>query len=266
MMNWAAAAALTASFPLFLRSAEVPRVFETVLPALTYSPGCSSTVSLRNLSGRDVSVDVEAHRSDGALVAVDEGSGGGLELAPGQSTHFKLDLADDPGDAWVLVRERVPAAELSAAVAVSGVTECITGNELSTAVREVAFPRVNPKFSGQADAHAGKVLLLVNASEQPASAWVCEAAVGYYTLPGTAERPVHTRPLCAAEYETQIGPFGTRRFPLGENPAGGFLLESRGRRIVLQMLKPARTHVRLYAVDSAITYGGEVPPTPPANR
>ena len=263
---WAVAAALAAATPSTPPAADSPRVFETVLPALAYSASCSSTVSLRNVAGRAVSLEIEAHRSDGALVAIDNDAGSDIQLAPGESGHFKLHIDNDAGDAWALIRERVPSAGLSPAVAVSGVTECLAGNELSRAAREVAYPRLNPKFSGQADALAGEVLLLVNASEEPASAWVCESSVGYYMLPPTPEGPARSRPICSTEFETQIAPFGTRRFPIGEGSAANFFLESRGDRIVLQMLKPLRSSVRLFSVDSSITFGDEVQPAPPANR
>ncbi len=44
------------------------RIVESVLPALSYGQSCWSTVDLQNLGDRVVIVEIEGHRSTGALV------------------------------------------------------------------------------------------------------------------------------------------------------------------------------------------------------
>src|ERR1035441_4467150 len=77
------------------------RVVETILPALAYNAAFSSTVSLQTLANRTVFLDLEAHRSDGALVPLEGRSGTALRLAPGESGAYKLQLKEDPGDTWI---------------------------------------------------------------------------------------------------------------------------------------------------------------------
>jgi len=239
--------------------ADSPRFVETIVPALAYNAACSSSVSVQNLASRDVWLQIEAHRSDGALVALEGHEVNEFLLAAGESGAYKLRLKDDPGDAWVKIRERIPSPGLSPAIAISGVTECVGANELSTADRVVAYPLTNPRFSEPAEKFSGEAILLINASEQPARAWACESPVGYYSVPSTTAAPARSHPLCSAEFEVQIAPFGTRRFPIRGAPDSSFLLETRGDHIVLQMLKPVKNSVRLYSVDSSISFGEEAP-------
>ena len=51
-------------------ASEPARAVESVLPALRYGPACWSSLDLHNLGDRAVIVQVEAHRSSGALVAL----------------------------------------------------------------------------------------------------------------------------------------------------------------------------------------------------
>jgi hypothetical protein len=226
------------------------RVVETILPALVYNSSCASTVALQNLSNRSVSVEIEAHRSDGALVPLEGNGRNEIQLSAGESGAYKLRLKDDPGDAWVKIREKIPSAELSPAIAISGVTECIAGDELTSADRVVAYPVANPWYSGASK--EPEVILLVNASEQPARASVCASPVGYYMLPKALPHAI-----CSTEFEVQIAPFGTRRFPVDGEP---YSLKTQGDHIVLQMLKPVKSQVQLYSVDSSIKFGDIVHP------
>ena len=238
------------------------RVVETILPALVYNASCSSTVSVQNLADRAVWLQLEAHRSDGALVPLEGHAGNEFRLAAGESGAYKLRVKDDPGDAWVKIREWIPSQDLSPAIAISGATECIAGDELSTADRVVAYPLANPWFAGPAQELAGEAILLINASEQPARALVCESSVGYYALPATPAAPAQSHRICSTEFEVQIAPFGTRRFPIGGGTNSSFSLETRGDHIVLQMLKPLKNSVRLYSVDSSIQFGEEAKSDP----
>jgi hypothetical protein len=235
------------------------RVVETILPALAYNSACSSTVSLQNLADRAVFLDLEGHRSDGALVPLEGRSGTALRLAPGESGAYKLQIKEDAGDAWVKIRERVPAPDLSPGIAVGGFTECVSANELFTAERLVAYPTANPWLTAPSAEIAGEAILVINVSEQPAEASVCYSSAGYYAVPATPRAPARFRPICSTESEVQIAPFGARRFQIGGESNSTFSLRTRGAQMVLQMLKPVKNSVRLYSVDSTIKFGEEVP-------
>jgi hypothetical protein len=60
----------------------------------------------------------------------------------------------------------------------------------------------------------------------------------------------------------QVPPFGTRQFPIQHDRNIYFSLKTEGSGIVLQMLRPLDSTVRLYTVDSTITFGHEERPDP----
>ena len=124
------------------------RVIESVVPALAYGPRCSSTVTLHNLSDRPVVVDVEAHRTSGALVAIVGNPEITIRLTPRERASYKLANEEETESAWVKVRERVPSPRLSPVVAITGATECVVGDQLRTAGRWVVYPTESPWFSG----------------------------------------------------------------------------------------------------------------------
>src|ERR1035437_1989266 len=123
-----------------------PSAVDSVLPSLAYGPYCSSTVVLQNLADTPVDVELEAHRSSGALVPLAGHAGRVIHLLPGARGSYQLQIQEEESGAWVQVRERAAAR---AAVAVSGITECRQGNQLRTAAREVAYPTRNPWFAGE---------------------------------------------------------------------------------------------------------------------
>jgi len=223
------------------------RVAESVLPALSYGPSCFSTVSLQNLGDRPVRVDVEGHRTSGALVALAGQEGMTVQLAPGEAGNYRLQI--DEGDAWVRVREYIPAADLSPVVAVAGATECVVGNELHTARREVAYPTRNPWFSADAAKVRGETILLINVHEHAARAKLCYSVAD-----------AEFKPVCSNDDDVQIPPFGSRQFLIDADPHARVTLRTRGDHIVLQMLKPVKPGVRVYTVDSTIKFGDELPP------
>jgi len=144
------------------------RVVESVLPALDYGPTCWSSLDLHNLGERSVTVEVEAHRASGALVALVDHPRVIVNLNPGESVSYRLDIQEETGDAWVKVREQVPSPRLWPVVAVAGSSECTTNNQLRTTSREVAFPTRNPWFSGDVSEIPGNVISLVNTAERAA--------------------------------------------------------------------------------------------------
>jgi hypothetical protein len=90
-------------------ASEPERVVESVLPALAYGPSCWSSLDLRNLGDRVVTVEVEAHRSSGALVPLVGHPRVVFNLNPGDSVSHRLEIQEETGDAWVKVREQVPS-------------------------------------------------------------------------------------------------------------------------------------------------------------
>src|ERR1700730_10250247 len=108
-----------------LTASERERVVESVLPSLDYGPSCWSTVNVQNLGDRAVTVALESHGATGALVALEGLQNMALRVNPGERSSFRLEIKDETGEAWVKLRETIPAAQLSPVVALSGLTECV---------------------------------------------------------------------------------------------------------------------------------------------
>jgi hypothetical protein len=226
----------------------------SVLPSLAYGPSCSSTIVLRNLADTPVDVELEGHRSSGALAPLVGRAGRVIHLAPGERGSYQLLIQEEDSGAWVLVRERTAPA-----VAVSGTTECREGNQLRTAARQVAYPTRNPWFAGDvADLH-GSVISLINVSAGAVRASLCYSSGNLFSVPGETPASRELRPVCSTAFEVQVPPFGTRDFPVEREGSSYFAMKTWGDSIVLQMLRPPKDGVRIYTVDSTITFGGEVP-------
>ena len=235
------------------------RVVESVVPALLAGGSCQSAVSLQNLGDRAVTVEAEAHRTSGALAPWSGRAGNSLRLNAGARVTLQLDSEEETSDAWVRIREHIPAPAREPVVAVSGATECVSGNELRKAPREVAYPSRNPWFSGDVGELPGELLMLINASEHPARAEVCYSAGGLYSVPGET-RKGELRPICTSSFDVQVPPFGSRHFPVEREGNTHFSLKTEGERVVLEMLKPLDGAAKLYVVNSTIRFGAEVPP------
>ncbi len=236
------------------------RILETVVPALEYGPACSSTITLRNLADRPMVVEVEGHRSDGALAPFEDRPGMRLKLAAGESAALRLRIEDSETDAWVRVREPLDE-DGPPRIAVSGSTACQAGNQLREVSRRAAYPMHSPWYSEDAGRRTeGAVILLVNAAPKPARAKLCASAAGYYTAARKGGE-VEYRPVCSSESDVQIPPFGARRFALADYP-GSLRLRTSGDAIVLQMLRPLDEANHVFVVDSTIRFGEEVTPKP----
>jgi len=205
-----------------------------------------------------VAVEVEGHRESGALVPLIGNPGVALELKAGEKSTYRLQIEEETTGAWVQVRELVPE-HLSPVVAVSGATECVVGDRLRTAAREVAYPMRDPWFAGDISEMRGNVVVLVNTSEQSVRASLCYSAGNLYSVPDASRGTSELTPVCSVAFDVLIPPFGTRQFPVARENTTHFSLKTKGAAIVLQMLKPLETGVRIYAVDSTIKFGGEVP-------
>jgi hypothetical protein len=237
------------------------RSVESIVPALSYGPSCSSIVELRNLGERPATIDVEGHKASGALVPLVDHRGIAVHLNAGERGVYKLEIAEETAGAWVKVRERVRGA--APVVAIGGATECVVANQLRTARREVAFPTRNPWYSSDTAESPGSLLSLINTSERAAKAAVCYSSGGLFSVPGGARPSAGLQPICSTAFEVQIPPFGSREFPAERDGSSHFSLKTEGAAIVLEMLRPVEANVRVYAVDSTIKFGGEVPETFP---
>jgi hypothetical protein len=227
---------------------------ESVLPSLAYGPSCLSTVMLQNLAETPVDVELEGHRSSGAVVPLAGRAGRGIHLVPGERGSYQLLIQEEDRGAWVRVRERTPPA-----VAVSGTTECREGNQLRTAARQVAYPTRNPWFAGDVAGLHGAVISLINVSAGAVRASLCYSSGNLFSVPGETQASWELRPICSAAFEVQVPPFGTRDFPVEREGSSYFSVKTWGDSIVLQMLRPAKEGVQLYTVDSTIKFGSEVP-------
>jgi hypothetical protein len=224
------------------------RVVESVVPALAYGARCSSTVELQNLSDRPVVVDVEPHRASGALVAITGHPEITIRLSARERSSYKLEIEEEPG--------------LSPVVAVSGATECVIGDQLRSAGREVVYPTESPWFSGDVTDLPGGLLSLINTSEHAAKASACYSSGGLFSTPTAARPTADLKPICTTAFEVQIPPFGAREFPVARSGSSHFSLKTQGAAIVLEMLRPVEGSVKMYKVDSTIQFGSEVPAGP----
>ena len=234
------------------------RMVESVLPALAYGPKCSSTLELRNLSERSVTLEVEGHRSGGSLVPLVGHPSLTIRLSAAERVSYKLQLDEETTSAWAKVKEIVPSPRLTPVVAVSGTTVCVVGDKLRSTAREPAYPIRNPWFSEDVSEISSEEILVINTSERPVTAWLCYSAGNLYSVPSET-RPTQLTQLCSSEAAVQIAPFGTRQFPGQRDHNSYFLLKTQGNGIVLEMLRPLDDTVWLYKVDTTITFGHEEP-------
>jgi hypothetical protein len=233
-------------------------VVESIVPWLAYNSSCWSEVELRNLGNREVEAEVEAHKSSGALALLVGRSGIQVRLRAGEHTAYKLQLPEETTGAWVRVREKIPAPQLSPVLAVNGATECLAADESHTTVRDVAWPTRNPWFSGDVSDGDNGIIALINASERPARVSGCYASGVLYSVPQSNRSAAELTPVCSATIQEMVPPFGSRQFPVARGGNSRFSLTTQGDAIVLQMLRPADTGVKVYRVDSKITFGEEV--------
>jgi hypothetical protein len=234
------------------------RIVESVVPWLDYNSSCWSAVQLQNLGSREVTADVEAHKSTGALTPLVGHSGIEVHLSAGEHAEYKLQLPDPSTGAWVRVREKVPAPQLSPVLAVSGVTECVATDELRTTIREVASPVRNPWFSGDVSHGDDGIVALINTSESPAQVGGCYSSGVLYSVPHDKNPAPALAPVCSETVRELVPPFGSAQFPVARDGNSHFSLNTLGDAIVLQMLRPAKSSVKVYRVDSTITFGKEV--------
>jgi len=238
------------------------RMVESVLPALAYGPKCSSGIALRNLGERPVTLEVEGHGSGGALVPLVGHPSLTVRLSAAERVSYKLQVEEETPSAWAKVREIVPSPRLTPVVAVSAATECVVGDQLLSTAREPAYPIRNPWFSGDVSEIPSEEILVINTSEHAAKARLCYSAGNLYSVPREGRPPTPLTRLCSSDAVVQIPPFAARQFPVQRDHNSYFSLMTEGNGIVLQMLRPLDASVRLYTVDSTISFGHEESPDP----
>jgi hypothetical protein len=230
---------------------------ESIVPWLDHNSSCWSAVELQNLGNREVLAEVEAHKSTGALAPLV--GPGGIQVRLGAGEHAEYKLPEDTTGAWVRVREKISSPELSPVLAVSGATECLAANELHSAIRDVVWPTRNPWFSGDVRHGDDGIIALVNTSERPVRASGCYSSGVFYSVPHGDQPATEMTPVCSDTIQEMVPPFGSRQFPVARGGNSHFSLTTKGEAVVLQMLRPAGTTAKVYKVDSAITFGEEVP-------
>jgi hypothetical protein len=265
----------------------VDRAPPAVVAALRAGSGCFSTVAVTNLSGRELAAEVQARLETGALAplelvqpasgaeprgepAADAGDRSdrspiplavnGFTFAPHERRDFRQSGEKEIGNAWVGVWEADPPGMLPA-LAVEGLVECLTGDQLRTVPRSAALGMRNPWFAGRVADLTGAVIAVVNVSAQAARADLCYSAGNLYFVPGEMPDKRLAR-LCSWPEEVAIPPFGSREFPTEREGATEFAVHARGESIVLLLLRPVAAGLRVYRVDSSIRFGSEVPPAP----
>lgn len=233
-------------------------IFESVVASLAYGSGCSSTVTLQNLSDRTVVVELEGHRESGALAPVVDAAGS-IRLTPHARGEYRLDIDDEDDNSWIKVRERVPDNGMSPVIAVRASSECAAGNQLRSVARsvarEVVFPMRNPWFSGDVAEMPQNVVSVINTSESAVRVTGCYSSGSLYSVGGGELQPV-----CNDTIDAQIPAFGSRRYAVTRNGNTHFSLKVRGNGVVLEMLRPSVESRRIFAVDSSIKFGEEAAP------
>jgi hypothetical protein len=238
-------------------AADQERVVTSILPSLDYGASCWSSVTLTNLGDRVVTVEIEAHRAGGGLTGLTGLNEMVLHLNPGERVSHRLEVTDESGVGWLKVRERIPSPKLSPVIAVSGLSECTVANQLRSTPRELSYPTRNPWFSGDVEEMKGNLISLVNTSERAAQASLCYSAGNLYSVPTAAHPTPELTLVCSKSFDVLIPPYAARQFPVERDGSTHFGIKTMGDAIVLQMLRPLATGVKVYSVDSSVKFGGE---------
>jgi hypothetical protein len=240
-----------------VHAADQERVVTSILPSLDYGSSCWSSVTLNNLGDRVVTVEIEAHRAGGGLIGLAGLNETVLELNPGEHASHRLEVTDEAGVGWLKVRERIPSPKLSPVVAVSGLSECTVDNQLRSTPRELSYPTRNPWFSGDIEEMHENLISVVNTSERAAQASLCYSAGNLYSVPTSAHPSPELTLVCSKAFEVLIPPYAARQFPVERDNSTHFGIKTVGDAIVLEMLRPLATGVKVYSVDSTVKFGGE---------
>ena len=240
-----------------VQGADQARVVTSILPSLDYGASCWSSLALTNLGDRAVTVEIEAHRAGGGLVGLAGLDEMVLHLNPGERVSNRLEIGDESGAGWIKVRERIPSPKLSPVIAVSGMSECTVDNQLRSTPRQLSYPTRNPWFSGDVEEMHGNMISVVNTSERAAQASLCYSEGNLYSVPTSAHPNPELTLVCSKAFDVLIPPYAARQFPVERDGSTHFGIKTMGDAIVLQMLRPLATGVKVYSVDSSVKFGGE---------
>ncbi len=238
-------------------NANPERVVTSILPSLDYGASCWSSVTLSNLADRVVTVEIEAHRAGGGLVGLAGLDEMILHLNPGERVAHRLEISDESGQGWLKIRERIPSPKLSPAIAVTALSECTVDNQLRSTPRQLSYPTRNPWFSGDVEEMQGSMISVVNTSERAAQASLCYSQGNLYSNPTSAHPNPELSLVCSKAFDVLIPPYASRQFPVQRDDSTHFSIKTQGDAIVLQMLRPVETGVKVYTVDSTVKFGGE---------
>jgi hypothetical protein len=197
---------------------------------------------------------VEPHRESGSLAALLGQPGLAIRLAPGEVRKLKLHLPEATENAWAAVRETVPDSGLTPVLAVTGQTDCVAGDHIYSAVREVAHAAANPWFDSDVGEMTDARLVVVNTSAGFAVVSGCYSGgtlVSNPNVPGGAA----LIPLCTHRFREQVGPFSARQFPVTRDGSSHFSLHASGGGVALQMLRLLDAGTQLFQVDTSISFG-----------
>ena len=240
-------------FALSLHAADQERMVTSILPSLDYGPTCWSSVTLSNLGDRTETVEIEAHRAGGGLVGLAGLNDMTLHLRAGEHVAHRLEIGDESGQGWLKVRERIPSPKLSPVIAVAALSECTVDNQLRSTPRQLSYPTRNPWFSGDIEEMQGNMISVVNTSERAAQASLCYSQGNLYSVPSTPGLTL----VCSKSFDVLIPPYASRQFPVQREDSTHFSIKTQGEAVVLQMLRPVQTGVKVYTVDSTVKFGGE---------
>lgn len=235
-------------FPLILPLALAAH--DSVIPSLDYGPACTSTIEAVNPTDSPVTAQIQAHKAGGALVMLAGQAETAVPIPSQGRISLKLQVDNEAGAGWVRIREPGDPQ-----LVLSGAVECLDGDRLVSAPREVVYPMRNPWFAGDTAALPGGMVTAINTSSRPVRASACFSS-GNLVSNGQPQLV----PLCSATFDFEIPPFGTRQVSIEKADSSWFSLRTIGEAVVLEMLRPLAPRVKLYRVDSTIQFGQEVTP------
>lgn len=254
----------------FALRAEQGRLIVSVLAPLAYGPNCWSNVRLQNLGTTAASVQVEGHKGSGALVALVGAASVSVTVAPAGQLTLRLQVPGEESlEGWVKVSETVPVSAPGPAIAVSGETECVASDKLTTVPQTVAFPTRDPWLtlgltlgltSGVSEV-GDRVAMLLNVANQTATARACySSGIAVSGYPPNSKIGGELKPVCT-EVLMQIPPFGIRMIPVAREGNSRFSIEAKGESLVLRVLLPQRDGIKTYTVDSSVKFGQPLDPS-----
>lgn len=234
--------------------AEQGRAIVSVLSPLAYGPNCWSTVALQNLGTKEVAVKVEGHKGSGALVLLAGWPSLSLIVSPAQKISLRLEVpGEESPEGWVRVSEATDADQ-SPMIAVSGQTECVDNDQLTTTSQTVAFPTRDPWLDAEVKDLRGQTVMILNTANKAAAANVCYSSGITAGLPREKGTGGDSVSVCAKTLRLQIPPFGTVTLPVVHEGSSEFSIKTFGESMVLRMLLPQSGAMKTYKVDSSVTF------------